>query len=123
MLRRHGCALLVKMALRQPRALLPMFDHLRNTVVQMRAQGQVSEVIRDIFLLKLGILLQCQCKIFPLESVTLGNGPTISNGILRNCQEYGAIILFLLQAYLISKSDVTYRTTPDQIVILLIVFH
>ena len=47
MLRRHGCALLVKMALRQPRALLPMFDHLRNTVVQMRAQGQVSEVLSD----------------------------------------------------------------------------
>ena len=51
MLRRHGCALLVKMAMRQPRALLPMFDHLRSTVVQMKASGQVPN-------LKLIILMQ-----------------------------------------------------------------
>lgn len=41
MLRRHGCALLVKMSSRQPRALLPMFDHLQDTIVQMRAREQV----------------------------------------------------------------------------------
>ena len=62
MLRRHGCALLVKMAMRQPRSLLPMFDHLRNTVVQMRAQGQVSEVIGGfIFIMNYDPLDNFQC--------------------------------------------------------------
>ncbi len=42
-LRRHGCALLVKMATRQPKTLLAFFDHLHSTVMTMRGQNQLAQ--------------------------------------------------------------------------------
>ncbi len=41
MLRRHGSALLVKLSTRYPRVFLPLFDHLRNNVVQMKERGEI----------------------------------------------------------------------------------
>ena len=41
MLRRHGCALMVKIASRHGKSLLPLFDHLKVTIVEMRKNEQI----------------------------------------------------------------------------------
>eukprot|EP00095_Tigriopus_kingsejongensis_P004335 snap_masked-scaffold1460_size40381-processed-gene-0.0 protein:Tk04335 transcript:snap_masked-scaffold1460_size40381-processed-gene-0.0-mRNA-1 annotation:"PREDICTED: exportin-5" len=38
-LRRHGCALMVKVANRYPKALVPLFAHLRDEIIKMRGQN------------------------------------------------------------------------------------
>ncbi len=43
-LRRHGCSLMVKLASRQPTTLLSLFPQLRDKVLSLRAQGQVSQM-------------------------------------------------------------------------------
>ncbi len=43
-LRRHGCALMIKLATRQPATLLPLFPQLRDKVLSLRAHGDVSQM-------------------------------------------------------------------------------
>lgn len=42
-LRRHGCSLMVKIGNRSPKALLPLFNHLRDEIIKMRAQNQIAQ--------------------------------------------------------------------------------
>lgn len=44
MLRRHACSLMVKLGTRQPKVLLPLFDRLRDTILEMRSQGRIHQM-------------------------------------------------------------------------------
>ncbi len=44
MVRRHGCSLMVKLATKQPKVFLPLFGHLRDTILDMRRRGQIKQM-------------------------------------------------------------------------------
>ena len=60
-LRRHGCALMVKIATRYPQTLVPVFDFLRQTIVD-----------------------ELYCKLSKMEFVTLVEGLVLISNELRN---------------------------------------
>ena len=64
LLRRHGCALLVKIATRYPQALVPVFDYLRQTIID------------DLFIK--------QKVLFKMEFVTLVEGLVLVSNEFQN---------------------------------------
>ena len=62
--RRHGCALLVKIATRYPQALVPVFDYLRQTIID------------DLF--------NKQKALFKMEFVTLVEGLVLVSNEFQN---------------------------------------
>lgn len=67
MLRRHGCALMVKLGTRQPEVLLPLFAHLRDTILRLRAEGQVLQ-LEFATLVEALVLISNEMKNFQAQS-------------------------------------------------------
>jgi exportin-5 len=67
MLRRHACALMVKLGTRQPEVLLPMFTHLRDTVVNLQAQGSIFQM-EFVTLVEALVLISNELKNYQMQS-------------------------------------------------------
>lgn len=67
MLRRHGCSLMVKLATRQPEALVPLFGHLRDTIVGLRSRNQIFQM-EFVTLAEALILVSNEMKNYQMQS-------------------------------------------------------